>query len=246
MLIVYLHAKKNNLGGAHERSTFKAICKELMICLPALLVPIIILAGIAFGIFTATEAAMIAAVYCLFIAMFIYKSIKISSLFRLFKESAMGSAPCLFCIGSAGVFGWMLAYVGIPDKLMKLMSPFVTGPISCLLILTVLFIIVGMFMDALPAIVIFQPIVTAMTKAVGLNPMHVAIVVVLVLCFGLMTPPYGITLLLSAQMAGTRSLSVTKVLLPFYVVFLVVVLITIFFPESALWLPRLLMPTSFR
>jgi len=245
MLIVYNIARKSNLGVSHARSPFKQMARDFVGCFPALLVPVIIIIGIVMGIFTATEAAMIAAAYCLAVSMLLYRSIKPRDLFGLFRKAALSAAPCLFCIGAAGVFGWMLAYLNVPTMIMEVMSPFVSGPESVLLMLSGLFIIVGMFMDALPAIVIFQPIVSALSAQGGCDPMHTAIVVALVLCFGLMTPPYGITLLLSAQISKVRSLPVARLLIPFYIVFMVIVLIIIFFPETALFLPRMLMPQSF-
>lgn len=245
MIIVYRTARKQNLLATHERAPFSQVLKDFWGCLPALLVPIIIIVGIVGGIFTATEAAMVAAVYCLIVSMFIYRTIQPKDLFRLFKTAAVSSAPCLFCIASASFFGWMLAYLNIPNMLMGVLSPFVHGELSLLLVFTVLFIIIGMFMDALPAIVIFYPIVSAMATATNSDPMHVAIVISLVLCFGLMTPPYGITLLLSSQIAGVRSMDAAKLLFPFYFVFLLIVLAVIFFPELSLFIPKLLMPAAF-
>lgn len=245
MIVVYRTAKKENLLAAHGRAPLAQVWKDFLTCLPALLVPFIIIVGIVAGIFTATEAAMVAAVYCLLVAMFVYRTIRPGDLFRLFKSAAISSAPCLFCIASASFFGWMLAYLNIPNLLMSVMSRFVSSTTSLLLVFTVLFIIIGMFMDALPAIVIFYPIVNAMSLSIGCDPMHVAIVISLVLCFGLMTPPYGITLLLSSQIAGVRSMDAAKLLFPFYFMFLVLVLVVIFVPEIALFLPKLLMPSAF-
>lgn len=245
MIVVYRTAKKENLLAAHGRAPLAQVWKDFLTCLPALLVPFIIIVGIVAGIFTATEAAMVAAVYCLLVAMFVYRTIRPRDLFRLFKSAAISSAPCLFCIASASFFGWMLAYLNIPNLLMSVMSRFVSSTTSLLLVFTVLFIIIGMFMDALPAIVIFYPIVNAMSLSIGCDPMHVAIVISLVLCFGLMTPPYGITLLLSSQIAGVRSMDAAKLLFPFYFMFLVLVLVVIFVPEIALFLPKLLMPSAF-
>ena len=245
MVVVYRYAKKNNLGAGAKMPPLGVIAREFVGCFPALLVPVIIIVGIVAGIFTATEAAMVAAWYCMLVSMLLYKSIKPRELPRIFRSAALAAAPCLFCIASASVFGWMLAYLDIPDMLMEAMAPFITGEISLLLMLTLLFIVVGMFMDALPAIVIFQPIVAALAAGVGADTMHVAIVISLVLCFGLMTPPYGITLLLSAQIAGVRALSSAKLLIPFYIVFLTIVAVVILFPDSAMWLPKMLMPGSF-
>jgi tripartite ATP-independent transporter DctM subunit len=244
MAIIYVIARKTGLGTGHGMAPISEILKEFARCFPALLVPVIIIAGIIFGIFTATEAGMIAAVYCLLISAFLYRTITIKDLPGLFKTSALASAPALFCIGTASSFGWMLAYTGIPNLILKIISPYVNTPTEALVALTILFVIVGMFMDALPAIVIFWPLVNAIATSVHLHPMHVAIVVAVVLSFGLMTPPYGITLLLASQIAGVRPIGVVRLLFPFYIVFLIVVAILIWLPDVALWLPRLLMPQA--
>jgi tripartite ATP-independent transporter DctM subunit len=244
MGIIYYIARKTGLGSGHTISAFLTIIKEFGRCFPALLVPIIIIAGIAGGIFTATEAGMIAAAYCLLIAFFFYRTITLKDLPTLFRTAALNSAPALFCIGAACAFGWMLAYAGVPGAILRVISPFVNTPTEALLALTFLFIIVGCFMDALPAIVIFWPIVSALISSLNLDPLHVAILVAVVLSFGLMTPPYGITLLLASQMADVRPIAVSKLLFPFYLVFLVIVAVLIWLPDVALFLPRLLMPQA--
>jgi tripartite ATP-independent transporter DctM subunit len=244
MAIIYYIARKTGLGSGHTKAGLSTIVKEFGKCFPALLVPIIIIAGIAGGIFTATEAGMIAAAYCLVVAFFFYRTITITDLPSLFKTAALNSAPALFCIGTASTFGWMLAYAGVPNTILNLIAPFVHTSTEALLALTVLFVIVGCFMDALPAIVIFWPIVSALITSMHLNPMHVAILVAVVLSFGLMTPPYGITLLLASQIADVRPTAVVKLLFPFYVVFLFIVAVLIWLPDVALFLPRLLMPQA--
>jgi tripartite ATP-independent transporter DctM subunit len=244
MALIYVIARKTGLGASHSMAPFSEILREFARCFPALLVPVIIIGGIIVGIFTATEAGMIAAVYCLLVSAFLYRTITVKDLPGLFKTSALASAPALFCIGTASSFGWMLAYTGIPNMILKIISPYVNTPVEALVALTILFVIVGMFMDALPAIVIFWPLVNAIATSVHLHSLHVAIVVAVVLSFGLMTPPYGITLLLASQIAGVRPIGVVRLLFPFYVVFLIVVAVLIWLPDVALWLPRLLMPNA--
>lgn len=139
----------------------------------------------------------------------------------------------------------MLSYLGIPAKLTEVLLPLVHNTTGLMFLLVGVFIIIGMFMDPLPAIVIFYPMISSLGAAVGAQPMHVAIVVNLMLCFGLMTPPYGLSLLISSQMAKVHVLKTAKILLPFYLVFIAIVILIIFIPDVALLLPKLLMPTSF-
>lgn len=245
MLIVYFYAKKHGIVSTRQSASFKEKFRAFLSCLPAILVPVIIIAGIALGFFTATEASMVACVYCILVCFFIYKSLRPKDLFLIFIKAAKSAAPCLFCVGTAGAFCWMMSYLGIPAQLTAFLLPLIKNTTGMLLLLVGVFIIVGMFMDPLPAIVIFYPMINSMAQAVGAPPMHVAIVVNLMLCFGLMTPPYGLTLLISSQIAKVHVLKTAKVLIPFYVVFVCIVIVVIFLPEVALFLPKLLMPTSF-
>ncbi len=245
MLIVYFYAKRHKLVSERPSITFKTAFQAFLSCLPAILVPVIIIAGIAAGLFTATEASMVACVYCILVCLLLYRSIKIKDLLPIFVRSAKSAAPCLFCVGTAGAFCWMMSYLGIPAQLTAFLLPMIHSTTSMLLLLVAVFIVVGMFMDPLPAIVIFYPMINSMAQAVGAPSMHVSIVVCLMLCFGLMTPPYGLTLLISSQLARVHVLKTARVLIPFYIVFVVVVMIIIFFPDVALFLPKLLMPASF-
>ena len=245
MLVVYFYTKSHGIVSKRAKMSFKAAFRAFLACLPAILVPLIIIAGISSGLFTSTEASMIACVYCLLVCLFLYRSLSPRDLWPIFVNSAKSAAPCLFCVGTAGAFGWMMSYLGIPAALTELLRPLIRTPAGLMMLLVAVFIVIGMFMDPLPAIVIFYPMLSSLTAAVGAEPMQVSIVVVLMLCFGLMTPPYGLTLLISSQMAKVHVLKTAKILIPFYVVFLAVVFLIIFVPDIALFLPKLLMPAVF-
>ena len=244
MVVVYIYAKKHKLVSNRARMSVQVAFRAFLSCLPAILVPIIIIFGISSGLFTATEASMVACVYCLLVCLFLYRSLGFKDLFPIFVKSAKAAAPCLFCVGTAGAFGWMMSYLSIPAKLTVVLEPLVNTPTGLMFLLVAVFIVIGMFMDPLPAIVIFYPMISALTSAVGANPMHVAIVVNLMLCLGLMTPPYGLTLLISSQFAKVHVLKTAKILIPFYLVFVAIVVLIIFVPDVALFLPRLLRPNA--
>jgi len=150
------------------------------------------------------------------------------------------SAKPLLCIGGAGAFGYMMAYLRIPQMLLEAAGPIVGNKIATLLFITVLYIILGTFMDAIPAIIIFLPLVQEMAAAASISGVHMGVLVTVVLCFGLLTPPYGMTLLLSSGIAGVPTVRVMKELKWFYIVYLAIILCLIFFPQIILFLPNMI------
>jgi len=209
------------------------------------LVPFIIIGGILSGKFTATESGMVAAIYSLVLVALIYRSCNFKDLIQVFKNALVGSAQPLLCIGGAGAFGYMMAYLRVPQILMQAAGPIVGNPILTLLFITVLYIILGTFMDAIPAIVIFLPLVLEMAKAANINSVHMGVLVTVVLCFGLLTPPYGMTLLLSSGIAGISAVRVIRALKWFYIVYIIIILVLIFVPDIILFVPKILVPSSF-
>jgi TRAP-type C4-dicarboxylate transport system permease large subunit len=148
------------------------------------------------------------------------------------------------CVAGAGAFGYMMAYLKIPSMVLELAAPIAHSQLGVLTFIVVLYIILGTFMDGAPAIVIFISIVQGLAAAVGLNQVHVGVLVIVTLCFGFVTPPYGLTLLLSAGIAGIPPSSLIRSLAPIYLVLLAVLLLLVFFPDIVLFLPRLLVPAS--
>lgn len=241
MITIYFYARLGLTGQVQSRFSPRAVVHEGMRSSLALIVPIIIIGGIVAGLFTATEAAMVASVYCLFLSVLVYKEIKVMDLPAIFKGSAVTSSHPLLCVAGAGVFGWMLAYLQVPGMVAELASGITGNSILTLLFVALLFTILGTFMDSIPAIIIFLPIVSVLGEAAKVNPIHMGVVVTTVLSFGLMTPPYGLTLLLSADLAKVKVEQVMGVLLPFYISLIITILLLIFNPDLALFLPRLLM-----
>lgn len=242
MITIYHWAKKYpSIKHREHRATAGEIWKALKYASLALLVPVIIIAGVLGGIFTATESGMVAAVYCLFVTVFVYRRVHLKEFVDIVKTTLISMAAPMFCAAGAGAFGYMIAYLQIPKLILQMSGPINGSHYLTLFFLFFLFMILGCFMDAIPAIMIFLPIVQELSRAAGLDPLHVATLVVVTLCFGFVTPPYGLTMLLSASIAHVPSAAVIKQTIPFYLTFLAVAAIMIFLPEVILFLPNLLM-----
>lgn len=242
MITIYHWAKKYpSIKHREHRATAGEIWKAFKYASLALLVPVIIIAGVLGGIFTATESGMVAAVYCLFVTVFVYRRVHLKEFVDIVKTTLISMAAPMFCAAGAGAFGYMIAYLQIPKLILQMSGPINGSHYLTLFFLFFLFMILGCFMDAIPAIMIFLPIVQELPRAAGLDPLHVATLVVVTLCFGFVTPPYGLTMLLSASIAHVPSAAVIKQTIPFYLTFLAVAAIMIFLPEVILFLPNLLM-----
>ena len=244
MIVVYLWATKTNFP-VSPKSSFLERVSRTKESIWALLVPFIIVSGIVGGVFTPTESAMIAAVYSIIVSAFIYRSFNLKKLIMVLRKSAQSIANPMFTLAGAGAFGYIMAYLQVPEMVVQLAGGIAGKPIPTLLFITALFIILGTFMDSTPALVIFTPIVLTLSKAAALDLVHVGVLVTVVLCFGFLTPPYGITLLISAGIGGVPVMGVIKDLIPFYIVMLIIIAAMIFFPELVLFLPKLFVPSAF-
>jgi TRAP-type C4-dicarboxylate transport system permease large subunit len=151
----------------------------------------------------------------------------------------------LITIGAASMFGWMLAYLRGPAVVSDwIASAAGNDPFMIMLLLGALFVIVGDFIDAIPAIIIFMPIITDLTKNADINPVHMGVVIIVTLAFGLITPPYGLCLLMASKFIGVRFSKAMLASFPIYIVFFAAITFCIFFPEIVLWLPKQLLPES--
>ncbi|HHV75638.1 MAG TPA: TRAP transporter large permease [Thermoanaerobacterium sp.] len=243
MITIYFWATAHNFPTS-PRSNLAQIFSSFAGSIWALIVPFIIVLGIVGGIFTATESAMVAAVYSLLISIFIYRTLNMRISSDAFKKTLVSLANPLLAVAGSGAFAYIMAYLQVPDLILDIAGPVVGSKYATLIFITILYLILGTFMDAIPAIVIFLPIVQQLTAEAGLNPIHVGVLVTVVLCFGFLTPPYGLTLLLSAGIGKVPVINVLRTLVPFYLVMLGVIAILIFLPDIILFLPRLLVPTA--
>jgi C4-dicarboxylate transporter, DctM subunit len=210
-----------------------------------LVIPVIIMGGILTGWFTPTEAGLVAVVYILVVAIPALNWRHVRELPLDFAKAGLLYSIPLITVAAASAFGWMLAYLRGPD----LVSDWITlragtDPRMIMFLLVAAFVIIGDFVDAIPAIIIFMPIINKLTEIGSINPVHMGVVIIVTLAFGLITPPYGIALLMAAKFVDVRFSTALVRSLPLYIVFFAVIAFCIFFPDVVLWLPKQVLPES--
>ncbi len=241
MVAVYFYAKIYNYP-IYDRSTLKELAAAIVYAIPPLMTPVIIVGGIVGGYFTPTEASVVAVLYSLFLGAVFYRTVGLGNVPSILFNSAKLAATSLFCIGTASAFGWLLAYFKIPLAIVSFLEPYGVGPTSTGLIVAGSFLLIGMFIDAIPAIIILGTVLWPLAEVSQMHPIHFAIIGVISLAFGLVTPPYGLCLLIACKVGNIEVKQALRdvaiVLMPMFVVLLIV----IFFPDLILALPKLLMP----
>ncbi len=241
MATVHVYAKLRNYP-TYPRATLVETIKAIGIAIPALMTPIIIIGGKIFGWFTATESACIAVLYAAALTMFVYREMNLTGLHHALLETGRLTGVALFCVGTASAFGWLLAYYQIPRTLLEGVSAWGMGPITTGFFIAGVFLVVGCFLDAIPAIVIVGTVLEPLAKSVGMDPIHFAIVGIVSLAFGLVTPPYGLCLMIACAVAKIRILDAIKDVMIMLIPMLLVLALIIVFPQIPLFLPRLFPP----
>ena len=234
-----VYAKRNNLP-AHEKMPAKEVAKTFKSSIWALLMPIIILGGIFGGIFTATEAAAVAVVYALIVSLFIYKDTKWSELPASFVEASVSTATIMVMVGLSKASSYVVVTSGLPALLLDTFSSLTESRVLILLLLNLLFLIIGMLMEANAAIIMMTPILMPLLTLYGINPLMFGIVMSFNLCIGLVTPPVGLCLLLSNQIGETSLSKSLKALMPLLLISIVVLLLITYVDPLTTWLPSLL------
>ena len=243
-LMIYSHFF-GPIGLKHKRATFTQFSAAGREAAIPLVIPIIIMGGILTGQFTPTEAGVIAVAYIVFVAIPLLNRGHLVNLPRDMAMTGLLYSIPLITIGAASMFGWMLAYLRGPAVVSGWISNAAGGdPFIIMLLLVALFIVVGDFIDAIPAIIIFMPIITDLTVNSSINPVHMGVVIIVTLAFGLITPPYGLCLLMASKFIGVKFSKAMFASLPIYIVFFAAIAFCIFFPEVVLWLPKHLLPES--
>lgn len=238
VLLVYIISLRKGYGGG-ETFTFKDLVKAFADAILALLMPVIILGGIYGGIFTPTEAAVVAVVYGLIVGVLIYREIKIKDLVEIFSSSVVVSAVIMFIIAGASSFGYYLTRARIPKELTDLMLGVTDNWIIALLIINALLLFVGVFMETSAAIIILTPILVPIVSALGIDLVHFGIIMIFNLAVGFITPPVGINLFVAANIAGTKFERLIKAIIPFIIIMVLDILIISFIPAISLFLESL-------
>lgn len=236
MIVASFWAKKKGYK-VGERSNLKAVLKTFVDALPSLFMLVVVIGGIVTGVFTATEASAIAVLYSFVLGM-IYREISLPKMPQILLDSAGTTAIVMLLIGASMSMSWALSYENIPQEISTGLLALSDNPIVILLIINLLLLFVGIFMDMTPAVLIFTPIFLPVVTALGLDPVHFGIIMVLNLCIGLCTPPVGSVLFVGVGIAKTSIEKVVKPLLPLFIAMIFALFLVTYFPELSLWLPR--------
>lgn len=238
MFIAYLHAKKNNYP-VSERVTAKQALKITLEAIPSLLLIVIVIGGIIGGIFTATEGAGIAVLYCLILSI-IYKSITVESFLDILLKSACTSGMILFLISASSAMAWVMSYTGIPVAISNALLSVSDNKYIIFLLMNIILLIVGTFMDITPACLIFTPIFLPIATSLGMHPVHFGVVLVFNMCLGTMTPPVGSVLFISCGINNIPMEKVIPKLMPYLIGLIALLLVITYVPALSLALPKLM------
>ncbi|WP_066923012.1 TRAP transporter large permease [Murdochiella massiliensis] len=244
MFIVHLHAKKYNYPST-TRVPLLDVLKMMIKYLPSLITPVIIIGGVVLGLVTPTEAAAVGCVYALILGCVVFKTIKLRDLPGIFIETITMTAQSLFALATATALGQLLSYYNVSRLVEQFFSTYHMNWIVFLILTILFFLFLGTFMDAIPAMTLFVPVLLPVATAIGVTPIHFGLVVVITLAIGLITPPYGICLLIAGAIAKLPVERSFSAVMPYLIAILFVLLLVAFFPDIVLFFPKLLRPEWF-
>ncbi len=241
MVTVHVYAKIYNYP-VYPRATLKEFLYSAWISVPALFSMFIIVGGVLLGWFTPTESAAVAVIYAAILSIFVYREMDSKKLWEALRETGRLSAVALFCVGTASAFGWLLAYYQIPKALLANVAGWGMGITEAGFFIAFVFLVVGCFLDAIPAIIIFGTILQPLVQSVGMHPIHFAMIGIVALAFGLVTPPYGLCLMIACSVAKVPVRFALKDTLIMLAPMLLMLAAIIIWPEIPLILPKLIAP----
>ena len=238
MLLTFYLCKKRGMKST-SNFNLKIVLVTFIDALPALALIIIVIGGIIKGIFTPTEGSIVAVVYTLILSMIFYRTINIKKLITIFAESAKITGIIVFLIGVSTIMSWVMAFTGVPQAISSLILGLTENKILILLLMNLLLLFIGTFMDVTPAILIFTPIFLPIVQSFGMSPVHFGVVLIFNLCIGNITPPVGNTLFLGVRVGNLRIEDVIGELLKYYAVIILVLMLVTYMPAISMYLPAL-------
>lgn len=241
MATVHAYAKARRYP-TYPRATFLEVLKASAISIPAMMTPVIIIGGKIFGWFTATESAVVAVIYAAVLSIVVYREIDFKGVLAALSDTGKFASVTLFCVGTASAFGWLMAYYKIPQALLSGVSAWHMGPIATGSFIAFVFLVVGCFLDAIPAIIIVGTILQPIAAAAHLDPVHFATIGIVSLAFGLVTPPYGLCLMICCKVAEMRLVDALRDTVIMLLPMLGVLVLVIVWPQLVLFLPNLVSP----
>lgn len=240
MIYSFYVGKKNNYRSRAKRASFKEVLIGAKDAVLALIMPLIIIGGIISGIFTATESGVIAVLYALIIGKFVYKELKFKDLWSILLSTAKTTATIIFLIGNAALFVWFLSFNNIPNQMIELMGGISENPILLLLIINIILLIAGTFIDTISAVSIFTPLFLPLVLAAGIDPIHFGIILAVNLTIGMVTPPLGVCLFVTASIGKITVPKMFKYLVPQIIILIIVLLVITYLPDVILFPVNLL------
>ena len=241
MTVVKLYSKKKNFPQC-ERVSARDAMKLVWQSMPALLTPIILIGGIVSGLFTPTESAAFASMYALLVGLFFYRTIKVKNLPRILIETMKMSSLSLFALATANALGELLSYYQLNVIVQQFFANMAGGWLVFLLVVVAFFMFVGTFMDAVPAMILFVPIILPASNALGISPIILGLIIVVTLALGLVTPPYGLCLLIASSISGITIEDAFKGTLPYFLSSIVVLMLLVLLQNAWLSNPAMLFP----
>ena len=238
MLLTFYLCKKRGMKST-SNFNLKVVLVTFIDALPALALIIIVIGGIIKGIFTPTEGSIVAVVYTLILSMIFYRTINIKQLITIFAESAKITGIIVFLIGVSTIMSWVMAFTGVPQAISSLILGLTENKILILLLMNLLLLFIGTFMDVTPAILIFTPIFLPIVQSFGMSPVHFGVVLIFNLCIGNITPPVGNTLFVGVKVGNLKIEDVMGELIKYYAVIILVLMLVTYLPQLSMYLPML-------
>jgi tripartite ATP-independent transporter DctM subunit len=236
--VVYVIARKRSYK-IYKRATWGELGRAIQSAFLPLLTPVILMGGILSGIVTPTEAAVLAVLYALILGYFVYREYNISQLFRIFTQVGRSTGTVIFILTTASVFGWILAYEGVPGIVAKTLFEITRNKYLLLLILNILFLMLGCFMDTITILLVMVPMVLPTVKEARIDLVHFGVFLTLNLMIGMLTPPVGMCSYIVADLAKISFERVIKATIPFMAILILVLMIITYIPSTVTWLPSL-------
>lgn len=230
MIVVHVMSRRRSYGGDVPKASAKQRWNSLGLAIPALILPVIIVGGVRFGAFTATEAGAIAFLYALLCGSLLYRKLTVANLVEAIRESLFDTVVIVIIIAAAAPFAWVLAFEQVPQKIAKGLATLVEQPWLLLLAINVFLLIVGLFMEMIASLVILVPILVPLVLAIGMDPVQFGIVMVMNLVIGALTPPLGVLVFTTARVGGANQTETFRAILPFVLALVTVLLLVTFVP----------------
>lgn len=240
MAYAYHVGRRRGYVGRETRSSLGEMVRGFFNALLAMLMPAIIIGGIISGVFTPTESGVVAVVYALVLGLFVYRELHWRQLPAIFYQSGLMTGKVLFILGTASVFSWLLTVQGIPQQVAKSIADLHAGWVLMLLLINVVLLIVGTFIDTISALVIFTPLLLPLAASVGVDPIHFGVIVAVNLTIGMITPPVGVCLFVTSGIGHVSIREMMPDLAPMIAVLIVVLALITYWPALVMWLPNYL------